>query len=181
MNNYTDLTILLIISFLLITRPNILVNFSNTFIGKLLLIIILVVTTLHSTISGIFVAILIVVLSETLYEGMENKEEENKEENKKEQTLDEEKEQFDKITDMRTKHCKTDKDKVIFVDSKGNELSLEEVQQKYPSIKFNNDLCNPCDESCSFQITGALEQLTVQDTLRPKNSKEIAVNNKKIK
>jgi hypothetical protein len=176
MNNYTDLTILLIISFLLITRPNILVNFSNTFIGKLLLIIILVVTTLHSTISGIFVAILIVVLSETLYEGMENKEEENK----KEQTLDEEKEQFDKITDMRTKHCKTDKDKVIFVDSKGNELSLEEVQQKYPSIKFNNDLCNPCDESCSFQITGALEQLTVQDTLRPKNSKEIAVNNKKI-
>jgi hypothetical protein len=64
---------------------------------------------------------------------------------------------------------------MIFVDGKGNEMSLEEVQQKYPSIKFNNDLCNPCDESCSFQITGTLEQLSVQDTLRPKNSKEIAV------
>jgi hypothetical protein len=179
MNNYTDLTILLVISFLLFTRPTVLVNFSNTFIGKLVLLVILVVATLQSTISGLFIAILIIVLSETVYEGMENNEGGNKQEEKQEDTkkqdLDEEKEQFERIKEMRTKHCKIKKDKMIFVDGKGNEISLEEVEQKYPSIKFNNDLCNPCDESCSFQITGTLEQLSVQDTLRPKNSKEIAV------
>lgn len=187
MNNYTDLTILLVISFLLFTRPTVLVKFSNTFIGKLVLLVILVVATLQSTISGLFIAILIIVFSETVYEGMENNEDGSKQDEKQEETeedtgeetekqdLDKEKEQFERIKEMRTKHCKTNKDKMIFVDGKGNEMSLEEVQQKYPSIKFNNDLCNPCDESCSFQITGTLEQLSVQDTLRPKNSKEIAV------
>jgi hypothetical protein len=176
MNNYIDLIILLVVSFLLFTRPNVLVNFSNTFIGKLLLILILVVTTLQSTVSGIFVAILIIVLSETVYEGMENKEE-TVDDVKDE--VEQEQEQFEKIKDMRTKHCKTDKEKVIFVDAKGNELSLEEIQQKYPSINFSKDLCNPCDESCSFRITGTLEQLSTQDALRPKNSKQIKVEKSK--
>lgn len=179
MKNYIDLTILLVVSFLLFTRPTVLVNFSNTFIGKLILILILVATTLQSTISGIFVAILIIVLSETVYEGMENKDvidvidvKDVKDEVEKEQ------EQFEKIKDMRTKHCKTDKEKVIFVDAKGNELSLEEIKQKYPAINFNKDLCNPCDEACSFEITGTLEQLSTQDALRPKNSKQITVEKK---
>lgn len=173
MNNYIDLIILLVVYFLLFTRPTVLVKFSNTFIGKLLLILILVATTLQSTISGIFVAILIIVLSESVYEGMENKEDTDIKDE-----VDKEQEQFEKIKDMRTKHCKTDKEKVIFVDAKGNELSLEEIQQKYPSIAFNKDLCNPCDEACGFQITGSLEQLSTQDALRPKNSKQITVEKK---
>ena len=160
MKNYIDVTTLFIVAFLLLTRPNVLVNFSNTFFGKLILISVLVVTTLHSTLSGIFIGLLIVMLSENVYEGMENQK--NSEEQNSEQS----------VKEFRDKHCS---ERQTFVDSKGNELSLEEIKQKYPSIKFDNDTCNPCDNSCNFQITDSSEQLNVQHTLRAKNSKEINV------
>lgn len=181
MENYVDITVLFVVAFLLLTRPNVLVNFSNTFFGKLMLISILVVTTLHSTLSGIFIGLLIVVLSENVYEGMENQDgSEEKHDSEEEQNSSEEQydsdNQQNKIKELKEKYCKKKNDKMTFIDSKGNELSLEEIKQKYPAIKFDKDTCNPCDDTCSYQITDSLEQLNIQETLRPKNSKEINVS-----
>lgn len=63
---------LLVISFLLYTRPNVLVNFSNTIIGRVILLVVLVISTLRSTIHGFLIALVIIVFAEELYEGLEN-------------------------------------------------------------------------------------------------------------
>lgn len=44
-----------------------------------------------------------------------------------------------------------------------------------PPITFLNDKCNPCDNSCEFEITDSSEQLTVDEALRPKESNTIPV------
>jgi hypothetical protein len=47
---------------------------------------------------------------------------------------------------------------------------------KPPTLKFNDGKCNPCDESCEFEITTAKEQITIDEALRPKESNTIPVN-----
>ena len=58
---------MLIVAFLLYTRPNILVNFSRTFLGRLILLSMMVVGTLRSTSYGILIALLIIVFAEQIY------------------------------------------------------------------------------------------------------------------
>jgi hypothetical protein len=60
---------LLVISLLLYTRPNVLVNFSKTTLGKIILLVTLVIGTLRSTLHGILIALVIVVFAEQIYEG----------------------------------------------------------------------------------------------------------------
>ena len=60
---------LLVISFLLYTRPNVLVKFSKTIIGRIILIAVMIMATLRSTIHGILVALVIIIFAEHIYEG----------------------------------------------------------------------------------------------------------------
>ena len=63
---------ILVISLLLYTRPNVLVKFSKTILGRVLLLITLVIGTLRSTIHGILIALVIVAFAEHMYEGFDN-------------------------------------------------------------------------------------------------------------
>ena len=63
---------LIIVCILLYTQPSNLVYFSNTILGKLLLITSLVLASFHSTFSGFCIALLIVVFSYQTYEGLES-------------------------------------------------------------------------------------------------------------
>ena len=60
---------ILIVSLLLYTRPNVLVKFSKSIIGKIILLVTLVIGTLRSTFHGILIALVIVVFAEQIYEG----------------------------------------------------------------------------------------------------------------
>ena len=64
----TELIIfMLIVTFLLYTRPIILLNFSRTFLGRILLLLTLVFGTMRSTAHGILIAIVIIVFAEHVF------------------------------------------------------------------------------------------------------------------
>jgi len=63
---------LIVVCILLYTQPSNLVYFSNTILGKLLLITSLVLASIHSTFSGFCIALLIVMFSYQTYEGLES-------------------------------------------------------------------------------------------------------------
>ena len=63
---------ILVISVLLYTRPNVLVNFSKTILGRALLLITLIIATLRSNFHGILIALVIIIFAEQMYEGFDN-------------------------------------------------------------------------------------------------------------
>jgi len=50
-----------------------------------------------------------------------------------------------------------------------------DVSKNPPTLKYKNKKCNPCDESCDFEVTTSQEQMTVDEALRPKESNSIPV------
>ena len=62
-----DIIVFICVIMLLYTMPSALIGLSNTFIGKLVFLLILVSLTLHSTLSGILVALLLVLMAEYTY------------------------------------------------------------------------------------------------------------------
>jgi hypothetical protein len=64
-------TVVLIVSIILLyIQPYVLIRSMNTFIGRLVSIIILVLASLYSTLSGIVLAMVMVAFTDTIYEGM---------------------------------------------------------------------------------------------------------------
>ena len=56
---------------------------------------------------------------------------------------------------------------------KGDDLvSISQVSKMFPNVKFSKDKCNPCDSNCSFSISTTTEQLSVEEDLKPKPSKQ---------
>lgn len=74
------LVLFFLISFFIYTMPLVLVKFSRTLKGKLLLILLTMVMTLHNRTAGLLMAMLVIFLAEfnyevnngIMYEGMEN-------------------------------------------------------------------------------------------------------------
>ena len=71
MKQHMDMIVMLIVAFLLFTKPNVLVKFANSIPGRFVLIGAMLFALLHSTLSGVFVAILFVLLSEEMVEGFD--------------------------------------------------------------------------------------------------------------
>jgi hypothetical protein len=173
MNVSSEIIALLVVTILLYVRPMVLVNFSNTLLGKALLIFIVVAASLQSTVSGILVALAIVVLAEMNYEGMESGGDSTVAETSSKKAYS----QFDDIEKLRKKHCKdgkNNKQPALFVDSEGKEVPLDEIKKKFPYITFKDDPCNPCDKQCQFSMTEAEEQLVTDEALRPADSNRMA-------
>ena len=84
------LVLFFLISFFIYTMPLVLVKFSRTLKGKLLLILLTIVITLHNRIAGLLMAMLVIFLAEfnyevnnsILYEGMQTLESEEVERKK---------------------------------------------------------------------------------------------------
>jgi len=186
MNQQLDIFVVLVVSLIMIMKPRALVNFSNTLLGRLVLITLIILTTYHSTLSGIFVALLTVYLFESIFETFENnnKDGEKHDDDKEDKSKEEDKETSDEVEEHDTenddkeelsskdkfteKHCKKDEEgNMMFMNDDGEKLSLEEIEKKYPNIKFEKDKCNPCDVKCNFDL------IELDEQLRPKNSNEI--------
>ena len=183
MNQMTDMIVLVVVTFLLYTRPMVLVNFSNTGLGKLILLLIVVATALHSTVSGLLVATLLVLFLEYNYEGMEGMENMDKgdagdaSEEDKNKTYS----KFDKKKELLEKHCRSREgsDKQEFwgranpEDSSSRERALTPAEIKantHLGIVFDQGECNPCDPACSFSLSDGHERIHTEEEMRPKDS-----------
>jgi|TARA_R110002073_G_scaffold139344_3_gene289592 hypothetical protein len=169
MKTSSELIVLVVITFLLYTRPIVLVNFSNSFVGKAILLFLIISAALHSTVTGLLMALVLVMLTEYNYEGFEGKDDSESD------NEDADADSSDSVNDFRKKNCKaTDgSDKEVFVDANGNEMDLDEIKKKYPNINFDKGDCNPCSADCSFSISDSEEQITTDEALRPKDSSEM--------
>lgn len=148
MDNLVEILLGTILILLVIGQPKAGKHYTSTTVGKLIFLAATIASGYHSLYAGLLVAAIYIILRNdySLIEKMENKEDK--------------KEDNDSRTDFVKKHCKDGA-----LDSSAD-VSL---------IKYKNKKCNPCDDSCDFEITSAKEQLTVDEALRPKESNSIPV------
>ena len=173
MKQQTELIIQLVAGFLLLTRPSVLVDLANTFIGRLVLILAVVGGAMRSTLTGLIIAMLFIVLSESVVEGMDAGDDDvEKESNKLEKD-------YKYLLEFRKRHCVEKDGKLLFVDNNKNVVSLDKIKSMYPNIDFDDVNCmNPCDEKCDLIIQSYEEQMTTEEQLRPSTSKKIKVKRK---
>ena len=110
---------------------------------------------MHSKLLGFTVVLAIIILSDKHYEGLKNMN--SKKEN-------------DKKKEFLKKHCKIINGTKVIVDGSGNKLQLNNINNIYKNLKFNNGLCDPCNSTCSFEITHANEKLSVEEKLKSQPS-----------
>lgn len=156
MNELVLIFLGILIDIVVVGRPDVVKEYTNKPFGKILFLLLTVIITYYNKLAGILlVAIYIVIRSDiAVTESMEN----NKD-NKDNEDKDNDNDTLS-TTDFVKKYCKDGK-----VDTSLNP----------PTIKYKEGKCNPCDESCDFEITSAKEQITVDEALRPKESNTIPV------
>jgi hypothetical protein len=179
---------LIIVCILLYTHPSNLVYFSNTILGKLLLITSLVLASIHSTFSGFCIALLIVVFSYQTYEGMETGTGKSIEADTIASVADTIAAAADTIavdTDkpvsISTGNITTNKFKKMYCkdnklrNEKGDIVEQKDVSSVFKTVVFNKGECNPCDETCSFNITDTQERMNTEENLRPADSNSLPI------
>ena len=148
MKNIVEILLGLLLIFLVVGQPQRLRHYTNTTMGKMLFLAVTIGLSFYSLSAGVLVAIIYIVIRKDfmLTEGMENEKDHVSPNTNK--------------ADFVKKYCKEGK-----VDQSLNP----------PTLKYNKQKCNPCDEDCEFEITSAKEQLTVDEALRPQESNSIPV------
>lgn len=198
---------LLVVCILLYTQPSNLIYFSNTILGKLLILTSLVLASIHSTFSGFCIALLIVVFSYqttcdgSIYEGMESGSESvtgadaMSEITSTEQSASGSGSGSSSALDMSTEsinpiesvnpidvgtitankfkkmYCKDNK----LRNEKGDIVEQKDISSVFKNIVFNKGECNPCDETCSFNITDTEERMNTEENLRPSDSNSLPI------
>ena len=171
MKQHIDILIMLIAAFLMLTKPAVLVNMAQSGLGSVVLLLAVIGAALHSTISGLLVAAVFVFLSESVFEGMENRSSEQQQD--EERMLKHLNYSYQQILELRKEHCKEKNGQTLFTNSKGEVMTLSEIKDKYPHFTFEEKTCtNPCDAGCVDKVTEGMEQLTVEENLRPKQSSQ---------
>jgi hypothetical protein len=151
---YTEYVIIAIVFSILLFEPNILKSFSNTIYGRILFVLAITGATLYKTYLGLLLVLVLVTLNGVNnIEGMSNKD----------------------VDEFRETNCKGDK---LY---KGDDLvSISQVSKMFPNVKFSKNQCNPCDSNCSFSISTTTEQLSVEEDLKPKSSKQFRTSKEQV-
>lgn len=176
--NNIEFISLIIILFLIGFKPQVLVNLSNTFIGKLILLILIILSAMYSKFIGLLVTLLTISILESKYnEGLENMDtsddttddttHDTTDDTVKEPSND--KSKFEKEMFLK-KHCKNINGKKELVDLSGKRIELKNINKIYKNINFKNELCNPCESTCDFSLTYANEKLSIDEKLKSKDS-----------
>ncbi len=127
------------------------------YLGKLISLILLIFITSKNFFLGIIGVTMIIKQHGMDTEPMDNNESRTQKKAKK--------------ADFRNQYCKKGS-----LEKDGKTISTSDLKSAFPNIEFAKDSCNPCSESCDFQIISSKEQITNEQNLRPKNSKEQFVN-----
>lgn len=142
----------------LLIKPSFFAQFGRSYLGKLFFVLLIVALSLHDSLSGLLM-LLIVVSFDQMYvvENMTSR-----------RSSDSDYDDRQNIKNFKQKHCKSGE----LVDKQGNPVSAEDIGSQFPNVKFDSDKCNPCDFDCKFKLTSGKENMTVEEDLRPVDSKE---------
>jgi len=145
MKEFVYYTLVIVLLSLIITQPSCLKEFSITSLGKVLFLLTIVYFTMNYRLLAFLTLILFIMINQPSREGMSNK-------------------------DFRTSNCKNN-----ILTKNGKPVSKENIETEFPDIKFDNGVCNPCNTKCKFTITTSNEQITQEDSVKSKNSKDAFV------
>jgi hypothetical protein len=158
-NNFT-LGAWLLAAYIITAKPRFLLHLAKNAGGRAILIALVFATAFISSLAGAALGMAFVVIASDVTEGMKSS-------RKTTQSPDSVSESNNRIANLRQSHCKSKDGKTLFVDNKGNSMTLQEIQQKYPNIDFSGDACNPCDDACAFTVTETTDQITIETALQP--------------
>ena len=147
---YTESIIIAIVFTILVFQPNILKNFSNNLVGRIIFVAIITGVTLYKTYLGLLLVLILVTLNQVQnIEGFtDNTESDTKA--------------------FRENHCKKNKTGGFLSTKKDDD---KDWQTMFPNVKFSDDKgCDPCDSTCKFKTSTTTEQLQTEENIKPKSS-----------
>ena len=176
MNTIVESVVVGCLVIVLLANSSILTRFSNSIIGKFIMLALVILAALHDKVTGIIAVLIFVCISDNYKEGFESKENTSKESAPGPEVEDIPVGDIEPTSDemkFRSKQCKNG----ILVDKGGKEVGEEEVAVIYPNLNFDSDKCNnPCDENCGFSISTTSDQIGIETQIRPQSSNKIPVN-----
>jgi hypothetical protein len=133
-----EVLVLFTLLFFTYTMPLTVNKFSQSFVGKLLMLLSIGLVAHYKIIYGVVLAVLFIFISEIGYmESFSNKE-----------GMEDGKIQESKTAFIKD-HCGT----------KRSTFDLETIQQDYTGLLFTDGVCDPCDPTCRFNIDDTSDSL----------------------
>ena len=136
MKDIINIVLLAFVIISILCQPLFLVHGMNTFLGKMITLIVIIGATMYHTMSGLLLALLFICFRMIHVEGMENKKEKNKEKksNKKSNEDDDENDDEDDDEADKEKDNNKESDEEDDEDDEGDEDNEEKSESKHPSI-----------------------------------------------
>ena len=128
--------------FMYAAYPKKLVDFSNTFLGKAIAVGIIAFYSFISKLHGAVACAIIILLYQENY-----------------------KEGFDYVNEFKKQQCKKG-----VLTYKNVDVNIQMTEHIFPELKYKNKVCNPCDESCEYDIIE--EKLETEKKMIPQKSND---------
>ena len=164
-----EVLVLFTILFFTYTMPLTVNKFSRSFFGKLLILLSIGLVSYYRIIYGIILAVLFIGISEIGYmESFSDKDKTDKDKNDKDKN-DKDKNKNDKKAGKEGMENKIQASKTAFINDHcgANRVNfdLQSIQDDYTQLVFINDVCDPCDPACGFNIDDTTDSLYNYDRL----------------
>ena len=143
----------------------------NHVLGKIITIVLVIVAANFHILAGVLVLLFIISMNHYVVEGMENNDSSKEYQNS---SSEETQDSSSPISLFKTDNCKNG---VLMKD--GKEVTSDLIKESFPNISFSGDVCNPCDDDCTFEIVSSSEQMTNEENLRPNDSNEHPIDREK--
>jgi hypothetical protein len=148
----------IIVIFLFVHYPDWFIYYGNTVLGKLILLMIIIYYTFINWQKGLIVCIIVILFYQLLYSY------------NKRYLINE----SIKLNDISYKQefKKNNCDNGV-LKYKGTSIKKDIIPHIFPEINFTNNVCNPCDDNCDFNIIEEKEILNRDRELKtPKQSND---------
>jgi hypothetical protein len=147
----------------------------NHVLGKITTLCLVVVAANFHILAGVLVLLFIISMNHYVVEGMENNDSSKESQNSSsEESQEKTQDSSSPISLFKTDNCKNG---VLMKD--GKEVTSDLIKESFPNISFSGDVCNPCDDDCTFEIVSSSEQMTNEENLRPHDSNEHPIDREK--
>lgn len=143
----------------------------NHVLGKIITLVLVIVAANFHILAGVLVLLFIISMNHYVVEGMGNKDSSKESQNSSSEKTQE---TSSPISLFKTDNCKNG---VLMKD--GKEVTSDLIKESFPNISFSGDVCNPCDDDCTFEIVSSSEQMTNEENLRPHDSNEHPIDREK--
>lgn len=197
MKSYVQCIVFLLVLFIILLRPNFLVNLSNTYLGNVIFILLIIGLTFYDKLCGLLLLLMVISFKQIELEGMESSKEKGISGFRKRycegsifkklgknSTLDDIKNIFTRkksnVKIPMAEGLAIYDDTPIYVDrNKGfcKDKENDGACKDFDKIKFVSNVCNPCDAKCKFTVSSGGEQITLEEGLKSESSNDYNVKN----